>query len=71
MTEIGELIQSIGFPIAVAIWLMYRVETILEKQRKEQNRTNTLLAVIVRVLDSERAFPTDVVNDASGVTRSK
>ena len=62
-----QLIQTLGFPIFVCLWLMYRVEKRLEKQHKEQHRTNVLLAVIVKVLDGDGAVPENVANEISGV----
>jgi hypothetical protein len=62
-----QLIQALGFPIFVCLWLMYRVEKRLEKQHAEQHRTNVLLAVVVKVLDGETSVPENVVDEVSGV----
>lgn len=62
-----QLIQALGFPIFVCLWLMYRVEKRLEKQHAEQHRTNVLLAVVVKVLDGEGPVPDNVVDEVSGV----
>lgn len=62
-----QLIQALGFPIFVCLWLMYRVEKRMEKQHAEQHRTNVLLAVIVKVLDGEESVPDNVVDEVSGV----
>jgi hypothetical protein len=61
------LIQALGFPIFVCLWLMYRVEKRMDRQHKEQQRTNTLLTVIVKVMDSKDTVPENVVDEVSGV----
>lgn len=60
------IIQALGFPIFVCLWLMYRVEKRLDKIHKEQHRSNILQAVIVKVLDEGTAVPDNVVDEITG-----
>lgn len=64
------IIQTLGFPIFVCLWLMYRVEKRMDKQHKEQHRSNVLLSVIVRVLDDGAAMPEHIVDEVTGVVKT-
>ena len=66
MNSAVDIIQALGFPIFVCLWLMYRVEKRLDKIHKEQHRSNILQAVIVKVLDEGTAVPDNVVDEITG-----
>ena len=62
-----DIIQSLGYPIFVSLWLMFRVEKRMDTQHREQHRTNVLLSAIVRTLDGDEAIPETIADEASGV----
>ena len=65
-----QLIQSLGFPIFVSVYLLHIHSKKLDAFHATQTRTNVLLAVLVRVLaaDTEIAIPEEVIDEVSGVT---
>jgi hypothetical protein len=64
-----QLIQQLGFPIFVSVYLLHIHSKKLDAFHVTQTRTNVLLAVLVRVLtaDTEIAIPDEVVDEVSGV----
>ena len=66
-----KLIQILGFPIFVCLWLMYRQDKRLDAMHKSHNRTNVILAVLVKVLTEGNgaAVPSDIVDEASGLDK--
>jgi hypothetical protein len=70
--EVAErLIQTLGFPIFIALYFItYLLPRKLDRFYTEQNRTNVLLAVLVKVLTTDKdgpGIPIAVVEEASGV----
>ena len=66
----GEVISELGFPIFVALYFMYVHSKKLDRFYDEQNRTNVLLAVLVKVLTTDRdgpGIPIAIVDEVSGV----
>ena len=65
-----QLIQSLGFPIFVAVYLLHIYSKKLEAFHAAQNRTNVLLAVLVKALaaDADISIPKEVIDEVSGVT---
>jgi hypothetical protein len=63
------LIQTVGFPIFVAMYLLHRHEKKLEMLYEEQKQTNVVMAVLVKVLASNEntSIPAEVVDEVSGV----
>lgn len=53
MNSAVDIIQALGFPIFVCLWLMYRVEKRLDKIQKENHRSNILQAVMLKTLDDD------------------
>ena len=63
------IIQTVGFPIFVAVYLLHRHEKKLDKLWQEHRQTNVVLAVLVKVLTQDgAAVPDSVVDEVSGVT---
>ncbi len=65
-----QLIQQLGFPIFVSVYLLHIHSKKLDAFHVTQTRTNVLLAVLVRVLTADHpdiAIPTEVVDEVSGV----
>lgn len=68
---IGKIIQLYGFPAAMCIWFMFRLEKKLEELQKEKHKTVVILAVLVRILGEKRsigAIPEEFIDEVSGVT---
>jgi hypothetical protein len=68
---IGKIIQLYGFPAAMCIWFMLRLEKKLEELQKANHKTVVILAVLVRILGEKRvsgAIPEEFIDEVSGVT---
>ncbi len=68
---IGKIIQLYGFPAAMCLWFMLRLEKRLDELQKDNHKTVVVLAVLVRILGEKRAtgaIPEDFIDEVSGVT---
>lgn len=48
LEEITTTIGSLGFPIAVCVWFMFRIEPLIKGNTKAINRNSTVLENIKR-----------------------
>ena len=63
-----DIVQQVGFPIFVAVYLLHIHSKKLVKLHVEQSRTNLLLVVLVQALaKGEVDIPGQIVNEVSGV----
>jgi len=69
MESAVQIIQALGFPIFVCLWLMYRQDKKSDLIYEAHKRTNVVLAVLVKVLTSDNgvAVPSHIVDEVSGV----
>jgi len=62
------LIQQVGFPIFIAVYLLHAYSKKLDQFHSEQTRTNLLLVVLVKALTKGNiAIPEEVEDEVSGV----
>ena len=63
------IIQTVGFPIFVALYLLIRYEKKIDKMAEAQKTTNVVLAVLVKVHShgNQLSVPEVIVDDVSGV----
>lgn len=48
MKLISDFITTVGFPIAVVIWLFYYQRTVLDEFRKQMNENTQVMQALVR-----------------------
>ncbi len=51
---LADLTQQVGFPIAVAIWLLWRTDKKLQKMTDVLNEISKTMALIERALNGNR-----------------
>ena len=62
------VIQQVGFPIFIAVYLLHAYSKKLDQFHAEQARTNLLLVVLVKALTKGNiAIPEEIENEVSGV----
>ena len=63
------IIQTVGFPIFVAVYLLHRYGAQMDKMAEAQKTTNVVLAVLVKTLTqgNQMAIPESVMDEVSGV----
>ncbi len=65
-----DIIQRYGFPAAMCIWFMLRLEKKLDMIDKVNHKQVVIMAVLVRILGDKRALgaiPADFIDDVTGV----
>lgn len=65
-----EFIQKLGFPVFVAVFLMFKYDRKMERLLEEHKRTNVVLAVLVKVISDgsqSSGVPQEVIDEVSGV----
>lgn len=66
-----QLIQQVGFPIFVAVYLLHSYRKKLDEFHVEQARTNLLLAVLVKSLArGDTEVPQEIIDEVSAVLES-
>jgi len=66
-----KIIQLYGFPAAMCLWFMIRLEKKLDNIDKVNHKQVVIMAVLVRILGDKKAmgsFPDDFIEDVTGVT---
>lgn len=66
-----KIIQLYGFPAAMCLWFMIRLEKKLDNIDKVNHKQVVIMAVLVRILGDKRAMgaiPEEFVEDVTGVT---
>jgi hypothetical protein len=55
MTDLIQLIQQVGFPIAVAIYLLWRYDKRFQDMNTSLNSINTTLALLLKAVEQEHS----------------
>lgn len=63
-----DFIATLGFPIFVASFLLFRLEKRLEQLYEENKQSNIVLAVLLKSLMDGTAVPSEVLDELSGMT---
>ena len=63
-----DFIATLGFPIFVASFLLFRLEKRIEQLWDENKQSNIILAVLLRSLTDGTAVPAEILDELSGAT---
>lgn len=62
-----DFIATLGFPIFVASFLLFRLEKKIELLWEANKQSNVVLAVLLKCLTDGTAPPVEVMEEASGI----
>lgn len=62
-----DFIATLGFPIFVSCFLLFRLEKMVERLWKANKQTNVVLAVLLKCLMDGTAVPAEIMDEAAGI----
>lgn len=64
---VKDFIATLGFPIFVSCFLLFRLEKGIERLWKANKQTNIALAVLLKCLMDGTSVPAEVMDKATGI----
>lgn len=66
-----KIIQMYGFPAAMCVWFMFRLEKKMDAIETTNHKQIVIMAVLVRILGDKKAMgaiPEELIEEVTGVT---